>query len=225
MISNRRATAPVLTCLAVLLAGSAPLRALEVRKCVGPDGRVAFQDGPCAQGESSSLVRLPDDPHADVVREPEVEAPPPPTKPPAINADPMPPADSPVPAQSICVREDGSRYLSESGRGERRAVPLGMLGIPSGTLADAYGGRDGIGVSAPGLREIPHDRSSHGSPGALYVWVEDPCRLESGNALCSFYAERIDAVQRRLRLAFSDEAPAIRAELESWRLRAAPCGN
>jgi hypothetical protein len=223
VISNRRATAPVFFCLAALLAGSAPLAALEVHKCVGPDGRVAFQDGPCAQGDSSTLVRLPDDPGADVVPEPGIEAPPPAVKLPPKRAHPIPPAAPSVPAASICVREDGSRYLSGSGRGERRAVPLGMLGIPSGTPATAYGGRDGIGVSAPGLREIPHDRSLHGTSGALFVWVEDPCRIESGNELCSFYAERVDAVQRRLRLAFSDEAPVIRAELESWRLRAAPC--
>ena len=224
MVSNGKATAHVFLGLAVLVAGPAPLWALEVHKCVGADGRVAFQDRPCAEGETSTLVRLPDDPHAGSMREAEVEAPPAAAaaEPPPPREDPAPPVPS-VPAASICVREDGSRYLSENGRGERRAVPLGMLGIPSGTLADAYDGHDGIGVSAPGLREIPHERAARGSPGALYIWVEDPCRLQSGSALCAFYAERIDAVQRRLRLAFSDEAPAIRAELEAWHLRAAPC--
>ena len=98
-----------------------------------------------------------------------------------------------------------------------------MLGIPQDSLAGAYAGRDGIGVSAPGLREPPVDRSRHGQLGAMYTWVEDPCVQINAAQLCGFLDTRIADAERRLRLAFSDTRVQVRQELDALRQRAKHC--
>jgi hypothetical protein len=199
--------------------------ATTVFRCVGSDGVVRFQDVPCQSGEETRRIEMPE-PHvvavpehddSSVVESPEGERPQDPPR--------QAPVRRPEISATLCKREDGSQYLSDSGRGERRAVPLGMLGIPRESLADAYAGRTGIGVSAPGLREIPSDHSRRGSLGALYTWVEDPCERIDARQFCRFLDGQITDAERRLRLAFSDTSEQVRDELESLRLRASSCSK
>ncbi len=200
-----------------------PAAATSIYRCVGTDRIVKFQDTPCRSDENSRRVELPDAPPIPVIdtRHTDVEKP---SRqlPSDTQAEPTP-VLAPDVSAVLCTREDGSRYLSDSGRGERRAVPLGMLGIPGDSLAGAYAGRDGIGVSAPGLGEPPSDRSYYGQLGAMYVWVEDPCARINGRQLCEFLDGRITDAERRLRFAFSDTSAQVRQELTSLRQRARQC--
>ena len=200
------------------------LAATSIYRCVGLDGVVKFQDAPCRSDENGRRIELPDAPPAPVVDVPKAdlnESSAPPSRA-VVQREPASEIPS-VSASILCTREDGSRYLSDSGRGEQRAVPLGVLGIPRESLAEAYGGRDGIGVSAPGLREAPVDYSRHGQIGTMLAWVEDPCVEINTTQLCDFLGTRIADAERRLRLAFSDSRDQRRHELETLRTRARHC--
>ena len=199
------------------------VNATTIYRCVGSDRVIKFQDKPCLADESSHRVELAEPPpvsNPPLAQSPVSEAP---------QNLPVDSASAPQthvvnpPSATLCSREDGSRYLSESGHGEQRLTPLGALGVPNESLADAYGGPDGIGVSAPGLRQPPSDHSAGGSLGALHVWVEDPCERISGLQLCSFLDSSIRDAERRLRLAFSDTQESARRELESLRHQAEHC--
>lgn len=203
-----------------------PAQAVDIVRCTTRDGEVRYQDRPCAQGEAVQVIRLVDDMPA---REPPTVAPVD-DAPAAAESEEVPAsrfADLPAPGESmpaawLCQRDDGSRYLSESGIGERRAVPLAMLGVPSRGLADAYG-RGGAGVSAPEVSRPGIDRSPGSALGSAYTWVEDPCLPAGGAEVCRFLDAEIQAAERRLRYAFSDTAASVRADIERLRARAAPC--
>ena len=202
---------------------TAPAQAISVYRCVTAEGVISYQDTPCASNSRAQIIELADAPlTAPPPAVPAAQdAPPPATRKPQI----LPPAPRIRSSAILCQREDGTRYLSETGRGEHRAVPLASLGVPQRSLADAYGGRDGIGVSAPGLRQPPVDRSVHGQAGALHVWVEDPCERIRGAALCEFLDDQVVAAERRPRLAFSDTQARARNELEAARQRVAKCSR
>ena len=213
-------------CLAIIGLGlsGAPAQAITVFRCEAADGALSYQDAPCASEARSQIIELADAPSTKLTRPAEPVAQTAPVRAPATSnrqsISPSPRAES---SAILCRRDDGTRYLSETGHGEQRAVPLASLGVPQGSLADAYGGRDGIGVSAPGLRTAPVDRSWRGQAGALYVWVEDPCERIRGAALCEFLDDQVEDAERRLRLAFSDTQSQVRNDLEAARQRAADC--
>ena len=209
----------------VLVVTIGTVAATPIYRCVGSDRVVKFQDKPCLATENSRRIEL-EEPEpvstAPVAQSPAAEAKliPPMNAAPALHA-----SVTEISSATLCTREDGSRYLSDSGHGEQRLAPLGMLGVPNESLADAYGGPDGIGVSAPGLRDIPSDYSRHGRLGALYTWVEDPCERISGAQLCEFLDGRVSDAERRLRLAFSDTRDSASRELESVRRQADRCSR
>ncbi len=214
-----------LACLSLIGLPSGSAQALSVFRCTASDGAITFQDRPCPQGAQSRIIELAGEPDraaanaAPTVTRAAASAASLPQQEQALApSDPLP-----APSAVVCTREDGSRYLSESGRGDRQAVPLAMLGVPSQSLADAYAGRDGIGISSPGLRQPPTDASPEARLGALYVWREDPCERLSGAPLCAYFDSRVADAERRLRLAFSDTADAVRQELKGLRERAATC--
>ncbi len=214
-----------LTLVALMFAAhwSNPAQATSIYRCVGADGVFKFQDAPCQSGESSRRIELPDAPTAPMVEAPTSDPNEPAAKSPAVaQREPAAAIESDIGA-TLCTRADGSRYLSDSGHGHQQAVPIGMLGIPGDSLAGAYAGRDGIGVSAPGLREPPVDRSRHGQLGGMYTWVEDPCVQINAARLCGFLGDRISDAERRLRFAFSDTSAQVRQELDSLRQRARQC--
>ncbi len=218
-----RKSAITLIALIVAVQLVASAAATSIYRCLGADAVIKFQDTPCHSDENSRRIELPDTPSVPSVDLPRRDAEKPATQPRANEQAESTPASASEVGAILCTREDGSRYLSASGYGERRAVPLGMLGIPGDSLAGAYAGRDGIGVSAPGLREAPVDRSLYGQLGGMYTWVEDPCVQINAAQLCGFLDSRIVDAERRLRYAFSDTSAQVRQELESLRLRARHC--
>lgn len=198
--------------------------AVSIHECRGSDGVVRFQDSPCRPGEESRMRSLPDDPVQPMQVSPPARANP--AREAAVGTRAQTARQAPAlpPSSSwLCQRQDGTRYVSESGVGNRQAVPLGALGYPPMTLGEAYAGANGIGVSAPGLREVPVVPSRHGGVAGLYTWVEDPCTRVSGEPLCRFYADQLNDAQRRLRFAFSDTTAQVRSEIEDWQARVANC--
>lgn len=198
-------------------------QAADVYKCTAADGSIGFQDHPCSVGTRQQRLQLQD------------QTPPPsPTATPAIDAAPpapaaAPPAAAPAPPPApaadvyLCLRYDGTRYLSDSGVGARHWVPYAMLGGSGMSLAEAYGGRDGIGVSAPGLRQPPNLPAAQNPIAGAYVWVDDECRLTTPQQACAFLQSELERVQSRLRRAFSDTEADLKREAQSLRERMRGC--
>ncbi len=217
--SRRRIFSALLTC--ALLGGAAEVAATTLYKCTGRDGAIAYQDFPCENDSRGETIALPPVPMAnesmpalDVVA---------PTEPDTPVADVTDAPQEPVmPDAWLCVREDGSRYLSDTGIPQRRAVPLAMLGAPQDGLADVYS-RGGAGISAPGVRAPVTRRPASGALGAAYVWVEDICQPASRGQLCTYLSTQIEKTESRLRYAFSDTSAQVRQELADLRTRAAVC--
>jgi len=108
-----------------MLAGAAPLAAqdgsVRVYRCVGSNGAVSLQDAPCRDGRQEVReMQRPRDPAPRAVRS---------------DREPTPAAPSTErevryvhvqPPQPIyeCIRDDGSRYTSETSEGNPRWVPV-----------------------------------------------------------------------------------------------------
>ena len=215
----RRACVLVLCPILLTCAPAAP--AADVYRCSDAKGE-SFQDTPCRTTQTQRRVHLPDDPAqtSPPARTTDVDATPS-TAAPAVVVDAPP--RIPPPAFFLCMRHDGSVYLSEDGIGGRSAVPLGMLGFPSRSLADAYGGQNGIGVSAPGLRPIPHLPSSQAPFAGEYVWIEDACHAAAPAEACGYLRGELDTLESKLRRAFSDDAPQLQQEEKTVRERLRGC--
>lgn len=195
--------------------------AATVYRCAGANGAVGFQDHACHAGQTQQIMHLRD---ASPEPAPLVA----PAQ--AVVADLQPAAAPVVIAPSIaapdfflCTRHDGSRYVSEDGRRGSSAVPIGMLGLPDRDLAQAYGGRNGIGISAPGLRPIPQIPAAQAPFAGAYVWVDDACHHASAQEACAYLRGELDAVRDQLKRAFSDTETQLRQQRDSLRERMRGC--
>lgn len=203
------------------LASVTVVHADSVYRCIAADGSVAYQDQPCRRTDHQDVVPL-------RAAAPPIDVSPPAHDNAASTAMPMgatpvaPPAIAP-PSFFLCTRYDGSRYESSDGVGGRSAVPLGMLGVPERSLADAYGGRNGIGVSAPGLRAIPSIPSAQAPLAARYMWIDDQCQPASPAQACAWLRDELATLESKLRRAFSDEAPALKTRAQGLRERLRGC--
>ena len=198
-------------CAFALCAGAAPAR--EVYKCTNAQGDVAYQDQPCASGNEST-VRLAEPPPYVAPAEPIAEAAPGSKPELAPPASPRRPA-RPLPEVWFCVNaEDGSQYTSVGGLPPSRAVPLGVLGYPRKSLADAY--RAGANVmSAPELSKPPIAK-----PGASwanqYTELQDYCVAADFAQTCAYLRDQYDKTSDKLRRArFKDEQAKLQGELDS----------
>ena len=209
--------------IAALLVAVAIRRAdaASVYRCVGTDGSASFQDRPCQSGLSQRVVRLPDAPPAPI-----------PTAPPAdvdvpdMNVTAAPVVVAPTiaaPDFFLCTRHDGSRYVSEDGRHGSSAVPIGMLGLPDRDLAQAYGGRNGVGISAPGVRPIPQIPAGQAALAGAYVWIDDTCHHAAAQEACAYLRGELEAVQDQLKRAFSDTEAQLKQQRDSLRDRLRGC--
>ncbi|GAA0724973.1 hypothetical protein GCM10009105_38060 [Dokdonella soli] len=145
-----------------------------------------------------------------------------PAEEPVVSSAPQAPLVSP-PSFFLCTRYDGSRYLSDDGIGSRSAVPYGMLGGSGQSLAQAYGGPNGIGVSAPGLRTIPDIPAAQAPLAGAYVWVDDECHHADPQEACAYLRSRIDDVEHKLKRAFSDTEAQLKDERTALRERMRGC--
>ena len=195
----------------LLVALAVPASATEVYKCTTPQGDVAFQDHPCPAGATQTQMWLP-------------EAPPTPAQPAAVTpspADANPPQPAPVAKPSaplpplwICRNaEDGSTYFSRNGSPPVRYVPLGVLGYPGHSLAQAYG-PGGIGVSAPGMRQIPIDTSPRDAMASQFTPLQDECMRASREQTCGWLQKQYDAVTHKLHNAFKDQQAILQPQAD-----------
>jgi hypothetical protein len=206
--------------LAALLAVP-PATAVDVFRCTDANG-TTYQDTPCAPGFAQTVTHYADPP-------PPAPAPPPPpaddTIPTTADTAPAPPPVPRIPAPDfyLCTATDGSRYLSEDGVGRRSAVPYAMVSGNRQTLAQAYGGPNGIGVSAPELQNRPTIPASQDPLGASYVWVVDECHRAAAAEACAYLQSELDKVSGKLRRAFSDTEAQLKQDQAALRERMHGC--
>lgn len=191
--------------LAFAIAASAD--AAEVYRCDGGNGPV-FQDAPCAQNQKQTRIRLAPDP-----------APPPPTADAAASTaapGPAPPANAPsaprAPAPSffLCTAGDGSQYVNDSGVGRVNWVPYTMVDGHNQSLAEAYGGRNGLASHPSNV--VPH-RPLSAAPGAgTYVQVVDRCHFAAPAEACAYLRGQLGDLDGKLRRAFSDTEAQLKRE-------------
>lgn len=210
---------PLVFLAAALYVAGQAVDAVEVFRCVAADGSTMYQDRPCASGQAQQALQLPDDPPLPPpAREPEPE----PVMP--AEPEPEPPATAVAgPEFLLCTRYDGSRYISEDGTIGGTSVPYAMLGGSGRGLAETYGGRDGAGVSAPGLRDVPRIPASEAPLAGAYVWIADECHHAAPDEACAWLGSRLDEVGKKLKRAFSDTAPALKQEQAALRERMTGC--
>ena len=184
--------------LALAGATAAAAEAVRVYRCTDAQGAVALQDAPCADDQAEQV--------RDLQRPVDAPAPPRPAVPSATAAAPL----APAPVQELvvrhvepqplyeCVREDGSRYESTSGRPERRWVPLWTLGLDPRAPPTTFGA---VGRPRPSPT-LSQPRSSLPAPApdayAAGTWIEDRCYRLPAAEVCARRRARADALGRRI---------------------------
>lgn len=196
----------MMVCLLALLPAT-NVMAAQIYKCVGTDGRVSFQDTPCARQQHQQVL------HDDS----SVAAPVAPAPTSAQSHTPAPPHSSPAPRQPAipltllfrCVRAtDGGTYVSRNGNPRPYLVPLGVIGgagqLP---LSQVYGGADAarVGISAPEL--APH--ASAALISSNYTQVQDRCWQLNVQQTCAALQNQYDANEKNLRNAFDSDKPPL----------------
>jgi len=192
------------------LTGAGAAHAATVYKCTSTKGAVSFQDRPCTANARQQTIAMPDPPPS-----PPPSAEPLPEEPiaPVAELEPPPPLPAiPPPQFFLCTRYDGTRYISDTGEGGSALVPLGVLGVPGRSLSDAYSPQNSIGVSAPGLRQIPHVSARSVPFGGMSTWVDDECHDASPQEACTNLRNALKDVRYKLTKAFSDTTPDLKRQ-------------
>ncbi len=188
--------------------------AREVYKCTTPRGDVAYQDQPCVDSSQTTL-RVADQPAVAPAPAPAADAAPAVEPPKAPPPEPRAPR-KPLPALWLCTNaEDGSHYASLNVFPAPRLVPLGSLGYPEKSLAEAY--RAGANVmSAPELSKPPIDRSPGASVALGYTQVQDACAQASTDQTCAYLHQQYDQTSDKLRHArFKDEQAQLQPQVDA----------
>ncbi|GAA5068484.1 DUF4124 domain-containing protein [Lysobacter panacisoli] len=216
----------LLAALPLLLAGHVARAEITIYRCTAADGKLTLRDTPCRKGETQQTREM---------QRPK-DAPPSRAKPakaaPAAAASDAPPTRYVVmaPAQPMyeCTTPDGNQYLSDTGQGNPRWVPLWTLGYPvvvprgvredSGFYARAGGsfnGGDGrydvrVGDS-PSPRPPPQHPEFPVSYGAG-TWIYDECHALPQEEVCSRLRDRRWTLDRRYNSALQSERHQIDEE-------------
>jgi len=207
----------VLSFALLAASGFGAARAPEVYKCTTPAGTIAFQDVPCASGQTETTVHIkaaPPAPPPDESGDGAGDQYAPPVAPaPTAGAPPAPRSEPPT--MYLCTRpEDGTQYLSNDGAPPTRMVPGGVLGMPGKSLATTYG-KGGVGVSAPGVRKTPISTAPQDSVATDYVAVQDQCEPATREATCAYLQDQYDKIHAKLRRAFKDEQAVLQPQADA----------
>lgn len=195
----------------------------EVFRCESAAG-LAFQDSPCPPRQRQTRLHLPTERAsvpsvADAAAKPDIPVV---TNTQAGVAQAPPPPPAPTPKLTICRAGDGSRYLGANGVGRVNWVPYTVASDYNRSLAEVYGGRDGLASRGPGAANIPHRPASSVAGAGYYVQVSDPCHQATPQEACAFLREQLDGVDARLRQR-RDDADA-QAERTGLRDQMRGCG-
>ena len=87
------------------------------------------------------------------------------------------------------------------------------MGYPGKSLASAYG-PGGIGVSAPGMRQIPIDTSPQAAVAADYIAVQNHCERTTHEQTCDYLHQQYDQTHEKLRRAFKDEQAVLQPQAD-----------
>ncbi len=212
----RRLVFPLLLLLPL---GAMPAVATTVYKCTGADGRVIFQDKPCARSQRQDTIQLAD---------PGPSSPPPPQAAddrteamPAPQPAAPPAPGAPLPSLYACTRAtDGKVYFSRNGDPQPYLAPFGVLGAVQMPLSRVYGPGGGGGISAP---EANRGKVTSGMVSGTYVWVQDQCRPMSFDETCRALQDDYDDNARKLRRAFKSDRPPLERRDEELRAQLANC--
>ncbi len=99
---------------------------------------------------------------------------------------------------------NGKRYLTGSPPPPYLA-PLGVMGYPPQTLAQAYGSPGGAGMSVPEV--APKPRIGGPSIAAGMTEVQDFCLPAPKAQVCAYVQREYDENDRKLRMAMPHERP------------------
>jgi len=191
---------------------SSSSHAASAYKCTRADGSVSFQDQPCSSTAKQQRLSLPNDPYVAPVAADEQDAEP--DAPAAANvparvAAPAP--RTPPPSFFLCSRYDGTRYISQTGKGGGAAVPFGVL-----EDAQAFG----PARPAPGGPQI--SRAAAATTGT-YVWVDDRCHRAGPQEACAYLQSQLDDVLARIRSVSMDAEAPLKQQADELRERMRGC--
>jgi hypothetical protein len=198
--------------LLFVLCAAAPAR--EVYKCTTPHGDVAYQDRPCATSASETVLHVSDAPPSPAPEASSDTAPAAPAVKPLAPVEPRRPR-KPLPSLWLCTNaEDGSHYATLNGPTPPRLVPLGTLGYPGKSLAEAYKAGANV-MSAPELSRPPIDRSPGSALATGLTQVQDACALANADQTCAYLREQFDQASDKLRRArFKDEQAQLQPQVD-----------
>jgi len=201
-------------CLLLLAVCAMPALARDVYKCTNAQGEVAFQDLPCARADTSATVHVSDTAPSAAPAAPLESAATAPA--PAAPKLPTRAPHRPPTALWLCTNaEDGSRYINSDGAPPPRRVPLGVLGYPGKSLAEAYGPGSNV-MSAPELSKPPIDTSARASIATSYTVVQDECARTSVEQTCNLLRQELEQLQDKLSHArFKDEQAALGSRMDT----------
>jgi hypothetical protein len=199
-----------LVLIAVLV--STAVHAASAYQCTRADGSVSFQDQPCTGAAKQQRLSLPGDPYVSpgAADEQNVEPDAPvTTNLPARVAAPAP--RTPPPSFFLCSRYDGTRYISQTGKGGGAAVPFGVL-----EDAQAFGPAH----AAPGGPQI--SRTAAATAGT-YVWVDDRCHRAGPQEACAYLQSQLDDLLARIRSVSMDAEAPLKQQADELRERMHGC--
>ncbi|MET0225123.1 MAG: hypothetical protein ABW187_01655 [Dokdonella sp.] len=172
---------------------------------------MSFQDQPCRTGAKQQRLSLPNDPYvapAAAEESAESNAPAPARTP--TRALPSAPR-IPPPSFFLCSRYDGTRYISQNGKGGGAAVPFGVL-------EDAQA----FGPSPPGRGGQQPSRLAAAVAGG-YVWVDDRCHRAAPQEACAYLQSQLDDVLARIRSVSMDAEAPLEQQADDLRERMRGC--
>jgi hypothetical protein len=187
----------------LLYAASSAIWAGTVYKCVDDKGAASYQDQPCAGATATEELSYPDrydetsDPAATAVATDPAGA---------VRPGPRPEsraslAEVPGPDFYQCSRPDGTQYNSAEGTPAPYAVD-GNITIPPDYLYQPGGPAPANGAPTP-------EGYGGNNLAVRYTWVQDKCRRMPAQEACSVIRSEHDAVQAKIKHAFSDTLPEL----------------
>ncbi|MFT3754815.1 MAG: DUF4124 domain-containing protein [Pseudoxanthomonas sp.] len=204
---------------------------VTVYRCTSAKGGLALRDTPCLPGETQQVrnMQRPQDPPP----KPAAPTPPPAPLPPQTVREVVIVRTPAQPMYECTNAETGARYVSDSGEGQPRWLPLWAQGYPAlARVPVVEPGHGSIHVENGKVSGSYHS----GSVGYATVptwagmgggtWVRDTCQMLPQQETCARLSDRKYEILRRYHSALQSERRTLDLEQRSIEARMAnDCGN